>query len=127
MSSSDRFIGQTFSPTRRRHGSPGRRFQVRPALRAFNSAVKINPNFYGARIYRAAILFHDGFHEIGMEDNNEATLVAPEFALPYALKGFIAQYEGDHELADHYYQLALARTRHFSRQHTGASSAYLLG
>ena len=89
--------------------SPGRGFQVRPALRAFNSAVKINPNFYAARTYRAAIFFHYGFHELGMEDNSEANLVAPEFALPYASKGFIAQYEGDYELADHYYQQALAR------------------
>jgi serine/threonine protein kinase len=89
--------------------SPGRGFQVRPALRAFNSAVKINPNFYAARAYRAAIFFHYGFHELGMEDNSEANLVAPGFALPYASKGFIAQYEGDYELADHWYQQALAR------------------
>jgi len=89
--------------------SPGRGFQVRPALRAFNSAVKINPNFYAAHAYRAAIFFHYGFHELGMEDNNEANLVAPEFALPYASKGFIAQYDGDYELADHHYQQALAR------------------
>jgi serine/threonine protein kinase len=89
--------------------SPGRGFQVRPALRAFNSAVKINPNFYAARAYRAAILFHYGFHELGMEDNSEANLVAPAFALPYASKGFISQYEGDYELADHWYQQALAR------------------
>ena len=89
--------------------SPGRGFLVRPALRAFNSAVKINPNFYAARAYRAAILFHYGFHDLGMEDNNEANLVAPQFALPYASKGFIALYEGDYELADHYYQQAFAR------------------
>jgi len=89
--------------------SPGRGFQVRPALRAFNSAVKINPNFYAAHAYRAAILFHYGFHELGMEENSEANLIAPGFALPYASKGFIAQYEGDYELADHWFQQALAR------------------
>jgi eukaryotic-like serine/threonine-protein kinase len=89
--------------------SPGRGFQVRPALRAFNSAVKINPNFFAARAYRSAIFFHYGFHELGMEDTSEAILVAPGFALSYATKGFISQYEGDHELADHWYQQALAR------------------
>ena len=89
--------------------SPGRGFQVRPALRAFNSAVKINPNFYAARTYRAAIFFHYGFHELGMEDTNEAILVAPQFALPYATKGFMALYEGDYELADHSFQQAMAR------------------
>src|ERR1700684_4482009 len=89
--------------------SPGRGFQVRPALRAFNSAVKINPNFYAARAYRGTILIHYGFHELGTDDNNEATLVAPSFALPYAFRGFVAQYEGDYELADHHYQQSLAR------------------
>ncbi|HEX4380612.1 MAG TPA: protein kinase, partial [Candidatus Acidoferrum sp.] len=89
--------------------SPGRGFQVRPALRAFNSAVKINPNFFGARAYRAAIFFHYGFHDIGMDETNEAILVAPAFALPYASKGFIALYESDYELADEYFQQALAR------------------
>jgi serine/threonine protein kinase len=89
--------------------SPGRRFQVRPALRAFNSAVKINPNFYAARAYRGTILIHYGFHELGTDDNDEATLVAPAFALPYAFRGFVAQYEGDYELADHHYQQSLAR------------------
>jgi serine/threonine protein kinase len=89
--------------------SPGRGFQVRPALRAFNSAVKINPNFYAARAYRGTILVHYGFHELGTDDNNEATLVAPAFALPYAFRGFVAQYEGDYELADHHYQQSLAR------------------
>ncbi len=89
--------------------SPGRGFQVRPALRAFNSAVKINPNFYAARAYRGTILIHYGFHELGTDDNNEATLVAPAFALPYAFRGFVAQYDGDYELADHHYQQSLAR------------------
>jgi serine/threonine protein kinase/tetratricopeptide (TPR) repeat protein len=88
--------------------SPGRGFQVRPALRAFNSAVKINPNFYAARAYRAGILFHYGFHELGVHDADEAILVAPQFALSQASKGFIAQYEGDYELADYWYQQALA-------------------
>ena len=57
--------------------SPGRGFQVRPALRAFNSAVKINPNFYAARAYRSAIFFHYGFHELAIEDTARRVLVAP--------------------------------------------------
>src|SRR5580704_12141413 len=89
--------------------SPGRGFQIRPALRAFNSAAKINPNFFGARAYRAALYLHYGFHDLGMDENNEAILVAPAFALPYASKGFIALYESDYEAADHYFQQALAR------------------
>src|SRR5580658_3449226 len=88
--------------------SPGRGFLVRPALRAFTSVIKINPSFFQARTYRAAILFHYGFHELGMTDNTEAAVIAPEFALSFASNGFIAQYEGDYELADHWYNEALA-------------------
>jgi eukaryotic-like serine/threonine-protein kinase len=89
--------------------SPSRGFQIRPALRAFNSVVKINPSFYTARAYRGTLLIHYGFHELGMEDTNEATSIAPEFAFPYAFRGYIAQYDGDYELADYYYQQSLAR------------------
>ena len=46
------------------------------------------------------------------EDHNEATLIAPQFALPYAFKGYIAQYEGDYELAEHYYQQSLCASQH---------------
>jgi serine/threonine protein kinase/tetratricopeptide (TPR) repeat protein len=89
--------------------SPVRGFQIRPAIRAFNSALKINPSFATAHAYRGVVLTHYGFHEIGAEDHNEATLIAPQFALPYAFKGYIAQYEGDYELAEHYYQQSLVR------------------
>ena len=89
--------------------SPSRGFQVRPALRAFNSALKINPSFATAHAYRGVVLIHYGFHELSTENHNEATLIAPQFALPYAFKGYIAQYEGDYELAEHYYQQALLR------------------
>jgi tetratricopeptide (TPR) repeat protein len=44
-----------------------------------------------------------------VHDADEANLVAPAFALPYASKGFIALYDGDYEFSDHHNQQALAR------------------
>jgi eukaryotic-like serine/threonine-protein kinase len=89
--------------------SPGRGFQVRPALRAFSSVAKINPNFYQARTYRSAILLHYGFHELSIEDADESILVNPAFALTYTTRGFVACFEGDYELADQFTQMSLAR------------------
>ncbi len=80
--------------------SPSRGFQVRPALRALNAALQVNPSRYNARNYRSAVLFHYGFHEDAYKDNDESILANPEFALSYASRGFIAIYEGDYAQAD---------------------------
>jgi serine/threonine protein kinase/tetratricopeptide (TPR) repeat protein len=88
--------------------SPRHGYQVRPALRALNAAVTINPSRYTARTFRSAVLFHCGFHEAAFRDNDEAILANPQFALAYSTRGFIAQYEGDWAMADDYYQRALA-------------------
>jgi serine/threonine protein kinase/Tfp pilus assembly protein PilF len=88
--------------------TPLRGFQVRPALRALNAALTINPSRYNARNYRGAILFHSGFHEAAWKDSDEAILANPHYALAYASRGFIAVYEGDYDLADHINQQALA-------------------
>jgi serine/threonine protein kinase/tetratricopeptide (TPR) repeat protein len=88
--------------------TPLRGFQVRPALRALNAALTINPSRYNARNYRSALLFHSGFHESAWKDSDEAILANPHFALAYAGRGFIAVYEGDYDLADRLNQQALA-------------------
>jgi len=89
--------------------SPSRGFQVRPALRAVMSAVKINPNHYYSRLFRGAILFHHGFHELADEDHKEATNINPDPALPYCSLAYTALYMGDYDLADHYHAMAIAR------------------
>lgn len=87
--------------------TPARGFQVRPALRALNAALTINPSRYSARNYRSAILFHSGFHKAAWRDSDEATLASPHFALAYASRAFIALYEGDYAKADYLNQQAL--------------------
>ncbi len=88
--------------------SPPRGFQVRPALRALNAALTINPSRASARSYRSAVLFHGGFHEAAWRDSDEAILTNPQFALPYTAQAFIACYNGDYALADRYLQKSLA-------------------
>ena len=68
------------------------------------------PNFYPARTYRAAIFFHYGFHELAIDDNNEATLSRARSSLcPTPRVDSSRIYEGDYELADQYNQMSLAR------------------
>jgi serine/threonine protein kinase len=88
--------------------SPLRGFQIRPALRAFNAALKINPSRYVAHAIRGAALFHSGFHESAARDAEEAILANPEFALAHGSLGYIAIYEGDYAAADDFHQKALA-------------------
>jgi eukaryotic-like serine/threonine-protein kinase len=88
--------------------SPSRGFQVRPALRALSAALTVNPNQYNVRQFRAAVLFHGGFHEIAWKDSDEAVLANPNFALSHTTHGFISLYQGDYEMAKRFYQRALA-------------------
>jgi eukaryotic-like serine/threonine-protein kinase len=80
--------------------SPSRGFQFRPALRALNAALKINPSRYSARAHRAALLFHFGFHEAALADYDEATVANPQFALSYAGRAYTALYMGDYAKSD---------------------------
>jgi non-specific serine/threonine protein kinase len=88
--------------------SPSRGFQVRPALRALNAAITVNPSRFSARAFRAAVFFHNGFHEAAYSDFNESTLANPGFALNYAGRAYAAVYDGDYASADELNQRALA-------------------
>jgi DNA-binding winged helix-turn-helix (wHTH) protein/tetratricopeptide (TPR) repeat protein len=88
--------------------SPLRGFQFRPALRALNAALKINPSRYTARAHRAAVLFHMGFHEAAFADLDEGVLANPEFALLYAGRGHISLFAGDYGASDDWNERALA-------------------
>ncbi|MGA8036146.1 MAG: protein kinase [Candidatus Acidiferrales bacterium] len=87
--------------------SPALGFQFRPAMKALNAAITINPSRCSARLFRSAVLFHSGFHELGTIDAHEAILASPSFALARATLGFIATYEGDFPKAERYYREAL--------------------
>ena len=88
--------------------SPLRGFQFRPALRALNAALKINPGRYTARAHRAAVLFHFGFHEAAYADYDEGVLANPEFALCYAGRAQTSLYTGNYGAADDWNERALA-------------------
>jgi Tfp pilus assembly protein PilF len=81
---------------------------VRPALRALNAAITINPSRFSARTYRSAVLFHGGFHEAAAKDIDESILANPSFALNVASRAFLALYDGDFASADAFTEKALA-------------------
>jgi eukaryotic-like serine/threonine-protein kinase len=83
-------------------------YQFRPALRALNAALKINPSRCTARAHRAALLFHFGFHEAAYVDYDEGVLANPEFALLYAGRAFIHTYEGEYDIAKDLIERAFA-------------------
>jgi serine/threonine protein kinase/tetratricopeptide (TPR) repeat protein len=87
--------------------SPARGFQFRPAMKALNAAITINPSRGSARAFRASVLFHSGFHEAAAVDSHEAILASPGFALAHATLGFLASYDGDFPMAERYYREAL--------------------
>lgn len=88
--------------------SPARGFQIRPALRALNAALKINPSRFSARSHRAALLFHLGFHEAALVDIDEARIANPQFALSLAGRAHIALFMGEFAKAGQFVDDALA-------------------
>jgi TolB-like protein/DNA-binding winged helix-turn-helix (wHTH) protein len=90
------------------HFSPSRGFQLAPALRAINAALKINPGLASARAHRGALLFHLGFHEASLEDFDEAVLANPGLAMAYSARSFTALYMGDYEQAERWVDKAQA-------------------
>ena len=88
--------------------SPSRGFQNRPALRAINAALKINPSRYNVRQLRGAILFHLGHYQQAERDVEESLLANPGYALGVQTQGMIALYQGDYERAYQLMQRSLA-------------------
>jgi DNA-binding winged helix-turn-helix (wHTH) protein/tetratricopeptide (TPR) repeat protein len=88
--------------------SPLGGYQFRPALKALNAALKVNPSRCIARAYRAALLFHFGFHEASYADFDEGILANPEYALLYAGRSFVYVCAGDYGAAKDWNERALA-------------------
>jgi eukaryotic-like serine/threonine-protein kinase len=87
--------------------SASRGFQNRPALRAINASVQINPHREFAVQFRAAILFHLGFYAQATRDLEDALLVNPGYVLAVTSRAMTAAYQGEHEAACDLYQRAL--------------------
>jgi TolB-like protein/Tfp pilus assembly protein PilF/predicted Ser/Thr protein kinase len=88
--------------------SPSHGFQHRPALRAMNAALRINPSRHLARHFRSAILFHLGSYEQSKRDAQESLLNNPNYVMGHVCLGMIAWYTGDYEQAKAIYEHCLA-------------------
>ncbi len=58
--------------------TPKNAFQNRPALRALNAALKLNPGCHQAQTWRGLILFHLGLYAEARQGLEEALAVHPE-------------------------------------------------
>jgi len=85
--------------------SPSRRFQNRPALRAINAALRVNPNRYLARQFRSVILFHLGQYDQARRDAEESLLANPAgYVMGTICLATTAQYRGDYEEAARHFE-----------------------
>jgi serine/threonine protein kinase/tetratricopeptide (TPR) repeat protein len=85
--------------------SPSRGFQNRPALRALNAALKIDPGKPTARHQRSAVLWHLGFLNAAEQDADELRGANPAMAVMH--QGAIALQRGDFSQSVELYARAL--------------------
>jgi serine/threonine-protein kinase len=87
--------------------SPSRGFQNRPALRAINAALKVNPHRPLLRQFRSVILLHLGYYGQAERDANETLLANPEYAMAIVCQATTALYRGDYEASTAFYDRVL--------------------
>jgi serine/threonine protein kinase/tetratricopeptide (TPR) repeat protein len=88
--------------------TPTHAFQNRPALRALNSALKLNPGCHQAQIWRGLIFFHVGLYAEARQGLEEALAVQPEDTRTIVFLAQTALYRGDYEEAYELDRRALA-------------------
>jgi tetratricopeptide (TPR) repeat protein len=79
--------------------TPKNAFQNRPALRALNAALKLNPGCHQAQIWRGLILFHLGLYAEARQGLEEALAVHPQDSRTTVFLAQTALYRGDYEEA----------------------------
>lgn len=79
--------------------TPKNSFQNRPALRALNAALKLNPGCHQAQIWRGLILFHLGLYAEARQGLEEALAVHPGDTRTIVFLAQTALYRGDYEEA----------------------------
>ncbi len=79
--------------------TPKNAFQNRPALRALNAALKLNPGCHQAQIWRGLILFHLGLYAEARQGLEEALAVHPQDTRTTVFLAQTALYRGDYEEA----------------------------
>jgi TolB-like protein/Tfp pilus assembly protein PilF len=88
--------------------TPKNAFQNRPALRALNAALKLNPGCHQAQIWRGLILLHLGLYAEARQGLEEALAVHPEDTRTMVFLAQTALYKGDYEEAYELEMRALA-------------------
>jgi TolB-like protein len=88
--------------------TPKHTFENRPALRALNAALKLNPGCHQAQIWRGLILFHLGLYAEARQGLEEALAVHPEDTRTMVFLAQTALYSGDYEEAYELEKRALA-------------------
>ena len=88
--------------------TPKNAFQNRPALRALNAALKLNPGCHQAQIWRGLILFHLGLYAEARQGLEEALAVHPQDTRTMVFLAQTALYRGDYEEAYELEMRALA-------------------
>jgi len=88
--------------------TPSHNFQNRPALKALNTALKINPGCHQAQIWRGLILFHIGLYKEARQGLEEALAVHLEDTRTLVFLAHTALYRGDYEEAYELDKRALA-------------------
>jgi len=79
--------------------TPKNAFQNRPALRALNAALKLNPGCHQAQIWRGLILLHLGLYAEARQGLEEALAVHPQDTRTMVFLAQTALYRGDYEEA----------------------------
>src|SRR6202795_1766976 len=74
--------------------TPKHAFENRPALRALNAALKLNPGCHQAQIWRGLILFHLGLYAEARQGLEEALAVHPEDTRTMVFLAQTALYSG---------------------------------
>ncbi len=90
---------------------PAKRFQNRPALRALNQALRLNPGCQPALVWRCLILLHIGLHEEAKAGLAEALAINPDDCFSLVFLAQTHNYMGEYEEAREYYSRALAIDR----------------
>ena len=88
--------------------TPKNAFQNRPALRALNAALKLNPGCHQAQIWRGLILLHLGLYAEARQGLEEALAVHPQDTRTMVFLAQTALYRGDYEEAYELEMRALA-------------------
>jgi Tfp pilus assembly protein PilF len=88
--------------------TPSHGFQHRPALRALNASIRINPSRYLSHGYRGIILSHLSTLAEAEKSLEEAIRVNPGYAILHLARSYVALYRGDYSKAEEYRDHALA-------------------